>query len=112
MILVHRLLESIPNSDIHNITLFIASAYQSGMYTIPLVTPLFGVSWKEIVPEAHPYWKILKYRREKYFMPDSPKQKLSPAIIMQEVEKAYREGIPLQPLTIKDCELPGLVPLK
>lgn len=108
LILVHRLLEAIPNANFQEVTFYIASAYQSGMYSIPLVEPLFNVDWDKIIPEEHPYWKILNYRRQKYYQPDSPRQKLSPAIIMQEVERCHREGIPLEPVTLEDCLLPGL----
>lgn len=105
LILLHHLLSKVPNSQFTEIEFFITSAYQSGMYVIPLVEPVFGVKMKDLDPTAHPYWKIIRYRNDKYYQEDSPRQKLSPAQRMQDVANAIREGKTFEPITYKDFEL-------
>ena len=105
LILLHHLLSKIPNSQITEIEFYIVSAYQSGMYVIPLVESVFGVRMKSLDPTKSPYWKVIRYRNQKYFQPDSPRQKLSPAWRMQDVANAIREGREFEPITYKDFEL-------
>ena len=105
LILLHHLLSKVPNSQFTEIEFFITSAYQSGMYVIPLVEPVFGVKMEDLDPTAHPYWKVIRYRNQKYFQPDSPRQKLRPAWRMQDVANAIREGREFEPITYKDFEL-------
>jgi hypothetical protein len=105
LILLHHLISKIPNAQIEQIEFYIISAYQSGMYVIPLIGPVFGVDLKQLDPKAHPYWKIIRYREQKYYQPDSPRQKLSPAQRMQDVAEAIREGREFTPITYKDFEL-------
>lgn len=105
LILVHRMLEAIPNSDFKEITIYVVSAYQSAMYVIPLVEPIFGVKMENLDPEKNKYWKTIRYREQKYYQFDSPVQKLSPARIMQEVHYANLKGEKHIPVTFKDCIL-------
>lgn len=105
LILLHHLLSKIPNSQITEIEFYIVSAYQSGMYVIPLVESVFGVPMESLDPTKSPYWKVIRYRNQKYFQPDSPRQKLSPAWRMQDVANAIREGKEFEPITYKDFEL-------
>lgn len=105
LILLHHLLSKIPNSQFSSIEFFIISAYQSGMYVIPLVESVFGVKMEDLDPKAHPYWRVIRYRNDKYYQEDSPRQKLSPAQRMQDVANALREGKTFEPITYKDFEL-------
>lgn len=105
LILIHHILSHIPNSNITGIEFYVVSAYQSGMYVIPLVENLFGIDMESLDPQAHPYWKIIRYRNQKYFQPDSPRQKLSPAWRMQDVAEAFRQGKEFTPITYKNFKL-------
>lgn len=105
LILLHHLISKIPNAEITGIEFYVVSAYQSGMYVIPLVESLFKVDMESLKPEVHPYWKVIRYRNQKYYQPDSPRQKLSPAWRMQDVANAIREGKTFTPITYKDFKL-------
>lgn len=105
LILIHHILKLIPYSEIKEIEFYVVSAYQSGMYVIPLVENLFGIEMKSLDPKAHPYWKVIRYRNDKYFQPDSPRQKLSPAWRMQDVAEAFRQGKEFTPITYKKFKL-------
>lgn len=105
LILLHHLLSKIPNCELQEVEFYIVSAYQSGMYVIPLVESVFKVPMESLDPEKSPYWKVIRYRNQKYFQPDSPRQKLSPAWRMQDVANAIREGKEFEPITYKDFEL-------
>ena len=104
LILLHHLLFKVPNSQFFKIEFFITSAYQSGMYVIPLMEPVFGVKMRDLDPAAHPYWRVI-HRSNKYYQEDSPRQKLGIAWRMQDVAKAIREGKTFEPITYKDFEL-------
>lgn len=82
-----------------------ASAYQSGVYVVPLIGPLFGVDITKLDPEKSRYWKTIQYQNAKRFQPDSPRHKLSPGWRMQDVAKAFRDGKKFDPLTYKEFEL-------
>lgn len=102
LILIHRILERF---QIEEITYYIAHFYQSCMYVIPLVDQVFGVSWDDIGTEAKTH-QTLRYRKKKYYQPDSPPQKLSPARIMQLLHYDYKAGIKPKSITVESCKLP------
>lgn len=105
LILLHHIISKIPNANIECIDFYVVSAYQSGMYVIPLVESIFGVKMKNLDPTKHPYWRVIRYRNDKYYQEDSPRQKLSPAWRMQDVQQALRDGTPFEPITYKNFEL-------
>lgn len=98
LMLISHILAEIPNMKLEGVDFYIASAYQSGMYVIPLIGSVFGVDVEKLYPAKHPYLKIIRYRNDKYFQEGSPPQKLSPAIMMQKVAKTLREGGTFTPI--------------
>lgn len=105
LILIYHILSRIPNCKLKRVEFYMASAYQSGVYVVPLIGPLFGVDIKKLDPDKNKYWKVIQYQNAKRFQPDSPRHKLSPGWRMQEVARAFREGKKFEPLTYKQFEL-------
>lgn len=105
LILIHHILKKIPNCQIKKVEFYMASAYQSGVYVVPLIGPLFGVDIAKLDPEKSRYWKTIQYQNAKRFQPDSPRHKLSPGWRMQDLAKAFREGKKFEPLTYREFEL-------
>lgn len=105
LILISRMMELIPNSDFKKIQLQMATAYQSAMYIIPLVTPVFGMRIEDLDPN-HFYTKVIITREKKYYIPDTcPHNMLSSGEKVVELYKAYQRGDKLPKITYKECKL-------
>ena len=52
LILIHRILELVPNTDIKEITMIFTSAYQSTMYVIPLLELVFDITEDMLDPDV------------------------------------------------------------
>lgn len=105
LILIHRMLELIPNANFKHIDLCMLTAYQSAMYVIPLLEPVFNIKPEELDPD-HFYTKVILTRMDKYFIPDkSPHRMLSSGERMVKLYKDYQEGIIPEPITVEDCKL-------
>lgn len=105
LILISRIMELIPNSDFKRIQLQMATAYQSAMYIIPLVTPVFGMKIKDLDPN-HFYTKVIVTREKKYYIPDTcPHHMLASGKKVVELYKAYQRREELPTITYKECEL-------
>lgn len=105
LILIHRIAELIPNSNFKRFQFQMATAYQSAMYIIPLVTPVFGLKIKDLDPN-HFYTKVIITREQKYYVPDEcPHNMLSSGQKVVELYKAYEEGRELPKITYKECIL-------
>lgn len=103
LILIHRMLELIPNTEFDEIDLYMVSAYQSAMYIIPLLEPVFKVDPEELDTE-HPYTNMIVHRRKKYFLVDeSPHKMLASGDRMVKLYKNYEEGIVPKSITVEDC---------
>lgn len=105
LILIHRIAELIPNSQFSKFQFFMASAYQSAMYIIPLVTPVFGLKIENLDPD-NPYTKVIITREKKYYIPDkSPHSMLASGQKVVDLYKAYQRGDELPKITYKECTL-------
>lgn len=105
LILISRIMELIPNSDFKEIHLWLPTSYQSAMYIIPLVTPVFGMRIEDLDPN-HFYTKVIITREKKYYIPDTcPHNMLSSGEKVVELYKAYQRGDKLPKITYKECKL-------
>ena len=105
LILISRMMELIPNSDFKKIQLIMSTAYQSAMYIIPLVTPVFGLKVEDLDPE-HCYTKVIVTREKKYYIPEKcPHNMLASGERVVELYKAYQRGDKLPKVTYKECTL-------
>lgn len=105
LILISRIMELIPNSNFERINFNMATAYQSAMYIIPLVKPIFGLNISDLDPN-HFYTKVIITREEKYYIPDTcPHNMLSSGEKVVELYKAYQRGDKLPKITYKECKL-------
>lgn len=105
LILIARMAELIPNSNFKRFQFQMTSAYQSAQYIIPLVTPVFGVKWKEIKPVC-PYSKLMLRRKELYYDVDVlPHNMLSSAKKVIELYHQYENGEELPKITYEECKL-------
>lgn len=105
LILIHRMLELIPNTDFKGVDLYMVSAYQSAMYIIPLLEPVFHVDPEELSTE-HPYTDMIITRRKKYYLAEeNPHKMLASGERMIRLYKNYEKGIIPEPITVKDCIL-------
>lgn len=71
LILVARIMELIPNSKFERIRLFMPKAYQSSIYTVPLLEPIFDVTIEQL-DETHKHTGLLRKNWVKYYDPVSP----------------------------------------
>ena len=105
LILIHRILEQIPNTEFERIDLYMASAYQSAMYVIPILKPVFGIVSSELDPD-HPYTDMIIHREKKYYKVDENSHKmLASGERMIKLYKDYEKGIIPDPITVEDCKL-------
>ena len=105
LILIYRIMELIPNSNFKTINLKLTTAYQSAMYIIPLVSPVFGLKISDLDPN-HFYTKVIITREKKYYIPEhSPHNMLSSGQKVVDLYKAYERGEDLPKITYKECIL-------
>ena len=105
LILIHRILELIPNSDFKQIDLYMATAYQSAMYIIPILEPVFNIKSKDLDPN-HSYTRVIITREAKYFKPDkSPHRMLASGERLVKLYKEYEKGIIPKFIGVQDCKL-------
>lgn len=105
LILIYRIMELIPNSEFTDIRLVIPTSYQSAMYIIPLVKPVFNMNIDDLDPN-HFYTKVIITREKKYYKPDvSPHKMLSSGERVVELYKQYQRGEDIPKITYKDCKL-------
>lgn len=105
LILISRIMELIPNSDFKRIQLQMATAYQSAMYIIPLVTPVFGMKIKDLDPN-HFYTKVIITREKKYYIPDTcPHSMLASGEKVVDLYKAYQRGETIPRVGYEHCKL-------
>lgn len=107
LVLIHRLLELIPDSNFTKITLIMPYAYQSAMYVVPLVEPVFGIKLKDVKLD-HPHGKEVHRCHQKYYLIDSPRQKLSVHWKLQDLQKLYLTGQKPPEFNYKHCLLEGV----
>lgn len=105
LILISRIMELIPNSRFTKINLKLTTAYQSAMYIIPLVEPVFGIKISELDPK-HFYTQVIITREEKYYKPKkTPHSLLASGEKVVELYKSYQRGDKLPTITYKECIL-------
>ncbi len=105
LILIHRMLELVPNAKFGVVDLYMASAYQSAMYIIPLLKPIFHIEPETLDPE-HPYTDMILVRRGKYYQAEeNPHRMLASGERMIKLYKDYERGIVPKSITVRDCKL-------
>ena len=105
LILISRIMELIPNSDFKRIQLQMATAYQSAMYIIPLVTPVFGMEIKDLDPK-HFYTQVIITREQKYYIPDTcPHSMLKSGERVVDLYKLYQRGETPPRVGYEHCKL-------
>ena len=107
LILLARIIELIPNSKFTKIKLYLTTCYQSAMYIIPLVEPIFGLKIADLDPN-HFYTKVIITREAKYYKPESsPHTLLASGDRIVDLYKQYERGEKLPSIMYKDCTLGG-----
>lgn len=106
LILLNQILTHTPYCEIKDITLYIAQAYQSAMYIVPLLEPQFGVKVKDLKDSRDGHLSTIYKRWEKYYQADSPPQKLSCNLRMQELHQDILKGKKFDKLTTKNLKIP------
>jgi hypothetical protein len=107
LIFVHRIMELIPNSNFTKVQLYMNTAYQSAMYIIPLVKPIFGLNIADLDPK-HFYTNVIITREKKYYKPlakDQPHKLLASGQKIVDLYKQYESGTKLEKLDYKSCKL-------
>lgn len=105
LIFIHRIMELIPNSEFTKINLYMSTAYQSAMYIIPLVGPVFKLKIEDLDPQ-HFYTRVIITRENKYYKPEhQPHKLLASGQKVVDLYKAYEQGIKLERLDYKSCKL-------
>lgn len=105
LIFIHRIMELIPNSNFGRIQLYMNTAYQSAMYIIPLIKPVFGLEIKDLDPK-HFYTNVIITRENKYYKPEhQPHKLLSSGQKVVDLYKQYERGEQPQFIGHKDCIL-------
>lgn len=105
LIFIHRIIELIPNSQFQRIQLYMNTAYQSAMYIIPLVKPVFGMDISSLDSE-NSYTKVIITREAKYYIPEhQPHKLLASGQKVVDLYKAYQKGQKLESITYKNCKL-------
>lgn len=104
LILIHRMMELIPNSEFKEINLYMVSAYQSAMYIIPFMESIFGIKREQLAVSS--YHKVITTREDKYFKPEvSPHKMLDSGERLVELYKEIKAGKVLDSLTVRDLKL-------
>lgn len=105
LILIHKMLELIPNTNFKSIELYMVSAYQSAMYIIPFVDSVFGMRISELDPN-NKYTKVIITREQKYFIPDtSPHSLLASGDRLVTLYKRLKAGYGLPRITANELTL-------
>lgn len=106
LFLIYKIIEIIPNSDFKKIKMILPYCYQSAMYVIPLIKPIFNIEMKEIEKNKNnPYIKNLLYRYNNYYL-NFPKTK-----VLKNMEnniklfKDYQKNIKPEKIKIEDLIL-------
>ena len=105
LILIHRMLELIPNSEFDQIDLYMATAYQSAMYVVPALEPVFDIDAKDLDLD-NSYTNMVVNRKERYYdAKDVPHKMLASAQKLVDLYKDYQAGDIPEPIMVKDCKL-------
>ena len=109
LFLINKIMEIIPNSNFKKIKIILPYCYQSCMYVIPLIEPIFNIKMEEILKNKNNnYIKGLLYRYNNYYITDKPKTK-----VLKNMEnsiklyKDYKLNIKPEKIKLEDLKLEG-----
>lgn len=109
LILMNKIIEIIPNTNIQKFNLVFASAYQHTMYTVPLVDTVFGVDWKHIDPKVSSHARDLVKSKQNYFNIHEKKRTKRMLATGERMFEFYKKqklgGYTPKPVTWKDVSL-------
>lgn len=105
LILISRMAELIPNTNFTKFNLVLTTCYQSAMYIIPILKPVFNIDTSELDPK-NPYTKVIITREAKYYKPDKHEHSLlASGERLVELYKDYEKGFIPPKITYKECKL-------
>lgn len=106
LILLSKILHHAPYCELKNITFYMAQAYQSAMYVVPLLKPQFGFDVKKFKDSDNRYISTIYKRWLNYYQADSPPQKMSCNLKMQILHQDILKGKKFDKLTYNTLEIP------
>jgi hypothetical protein len=103
LVLIHRMIELIPNCKPERIILVMATAQHTAAYITPVIEPVLGLKFDKL-NAAHPYIKTVLKMKKTYYDIGAPKwcKLLSRSIALHQM---YQRGERPKPLMVSDCEL-------
>lgn len=107
LILIHKILELIPNTEMEEIAMFFTQAHQNVLWIGPLLKPIFNVDPKELDLNT-PHSRSIRKRFENSYAPgNNSHRKYAKLRKLKELHQLYESGQKPDSIKVEDLDLGG-----